>query len=181
MQVGRPGIGNRAHLAGPADVFATRDGHVLMQIVGNGMFRRCARLLQRPDWIDDPRFASDEERGAHGAILSEAVAVWCADRSTEECIAELRAAGLPAAPVLAPRDTLRHPDLQAGKFWSRVASGKGPAVPLSAPPVVLSASPGAIERGAPALGEHSLEILDELGVDGGIAQILREAGVVKTA
>ncbi|HEX5777230.1 MAG TPA: CoA transferase [Xanthobacteraceae bacterium] len=181
LQVGRAGIGNRAHLAGPADVFRTLDGHVLLQVVGDSMFRRCARLLQRPEWIDDPRFTSDEERGTHGAILSEAVAAWCANRSTEECIAILRAAGLPAAPVLAPRETLRHPDLQAGEFWSRVASGNGPAVLLAAPPVVLSASPGAIERGAPALGEHSLEILDELGLDPQTAQALREAGVVKTA
>jgi crotonobetainyl-CoA:carnitine CoA-transferase CaiB-like acyl-CoA transferase len=68
LRVGRPGIGNRAHLAAPADVFATRNGHVLIQIIGNGMFRRCARLMQHPEWIDDPRFASDEKRGAHGAI-----------------------------------------------------------------------------------------------------------------
>ena len=64
LQIGRHGIGNRAHLAGPADVFRTRDGHVLVQVIGDSMFGRCARLMQRVDWLDDPRFVSDETRCA---------------------------------------------------------------------------------------------------------------------
>lgn len=104
----RAGTGNRAQLAGPADVFAATDGHVLLQVIGDAMFRRVARLVGHPEWITEPRFADDAARGANGAVLSAVLADWCAARSVAECLDAFAGAGLPAAPVLSPRAALAH-------------------------------------------------------------------------
>jgi crotonobetainyl-CoA:carnitine CoA-transferase CaiB-like acyl-CoA transferase len=181
LGVGRTGRGNRAQLAGPADVYATRDGHVLVQVIGNSMFRRCVRLLDRPDWLADPRFASDESRGAHGALLSEVVAAWCVSRTTEACVAAFRGAGLPVAPVLTPRGALEHPDLPQARLWTRPQDNSDAcAVQVLQPPLTLSATPGGVRTAAPALGAHSRAILDEIGLDRAAADALMQAGVVTT-
>lgn len=181
LHVGRSGTGNRAQLAGPADVFRTRDGHVLLQVIGASMFRRCAKLLDRADWLDDPRLATDELRGAHGAELSGVVGGFCASRSTEECVSAFQSAGLPCAPVLDVAGALRDPGLRAGAMWTWTEAGdEGLKVPLASPPVALSKTPGAIRMPAPALGEHTRDILREVGVDVTTMEALVRAGVAKT-
>ncbi len=63
-------LGNRAFSSAPTDIFATRDGWIMTQVVGNPIFARWARLVGRPELADDPRFASDILRGNHGEELS---------------------------------------------------------------------------------------------------------------
>jgi crotonobetainyl-CoA:carnitine CoA-transferase CaiB-like acyl-CoA transferase len=64
----RVGTGNRVQTSAPSDVFATRDGHVLTHVVGDGLFRRWARLMGDAErWTGDPRFATDDGRGKHSA------------------------------------------------------------------------------------------------------------------
>lgn len=144
----RPGIGNRAQLAGPADVFAAEDGHVLLQVIGEGPFKRAARLFGRPDWLDDPRFSDDAGRGRHGADLSAVVADWCAGRSVAACLAAFAEAGLAAAPVLSPRAALTHPAVAAAGLFT---GGPHPALRL---PIALGAVPPADLHPAPVLGAH---------------------------
>ena len=74
----RQAIGNGHFLNGPTDTFATSDGWIVTQVVGDPLFRRWTRLLKEPHWLEDPRFATDKSRGLNGAILSERMARWCA-------------------------------------------------------------------------------------------------------
>jgi len=137
----RAGTGNRAQLAGPADVFAAADGHVLLQVIGDAMFRRVARLIGHPEWIDDPRFADDAARGANGADLSAALAGWCAARGVAECLDALAAAGRPAAPVLSPRAVLSHPAVVGTGLLDPAARFPVQRLPLDlsgAPPLPLA-------------------------------------------
>jgi len=171
----REGSGNRAQSAGPADVYAARDGHVLLQVVGPGMFRRCARLLGREDWLSDERFQDDDARGRHGAELSAVVASWCAPRSVQECLAAFAAAGLPAAPVLSPRQVLEHTGITAGGFWL-----PGAGLPLTRIPLALSDCAAADPPlpPAPALGADTRAILDSLALDPAALAALRAAGAL---
>ena len=71
--IARRGTGNRAQLTGPADCMKTKNGHILVQAIGSSMFRRWAKLVGKPEWIEDKRFADDQLRGDNGAVLSEAM------------------------------------------------------------------------------------------------------------
>jgi len=167
LGLGRDGTGNRAQLAAPANTYATTDGHVLVQVIGNGMFRRAARLMGREEWIGDPRYGSDEARGDAFDALDVAMADWCAARTTEACVEALRAALIPVAPVLSPRQALESADIAGECVWGAhdCANLRDPALSRMQQPVTYSGAPVAIRSGAPRLGEHSLEVLEEAGLD----------------
>jgi len=163
----RIGTGNRVQTSAPSDVFPTRDGHVLIHVVGNPLFRRWARLVgEERRWIDDPAYANDALRGANSAPLLERMRAWCAERTTQEALVELRSAGLPAGPVLTPQMALD--DVQVAAMGFLHAIGDFPGLPRAAPvpdlPVRLSRSGGGIERRPPLLGEHTDEILRSIGM-----------------
>src|SRR3546814_12917532 len=84
----RQPIGNRAYSSGPTDLFRTRDGWLITQVVGAPIFRRWADLVGRSELADDPRFASDLARGDNGAELRAIMQTWCAARTSEEALGE---------------------------------------------------------------------------------------------
>ncbi len=175
----REPIGNLGIVSAPSDLYATRDGWVMASSVGTPMFRRWARLVGATDWLDDPRFADDAARAAHGELISARMRAWATTRTTAEALAELESASVPAAPVLSPQQALEHPHIDAAGFLEpRPYPGLEQAAPLAAPPVTLSATPGRFQRPPPALGEHTEEILGELGYDGTTIAGLRERKVI---
>ncbi|MGQ3028969.1 MAG: CaiB/BaiF CoA transferase family protein [Ferrovibrionaceae bacterium] len=175
----RKGTGNLGQTAGPADIYRTTDGWVLLQVVGASMFRRCARLVGHPEWIEDPRFHDDLSRGEHGAELSAGVGAWCAGLSTADCLDAFARAGLPAAPVLSFRQALDDPDIAAQGYWQNHAvPGVERPVPIMTPPVRLSATPGRFARLAPALGADTEAILRGLGLDDADLAALKQASAI---
>ena len=166
LAVGRIGTANRAQLAGPADIYRTLDGYVLLQVIGKSMFRRCARLVGRLDWLDDHRFATDEQRGKNSEVLNAEMEAFCLARTTDRCLSDFRAAGLPCAPVNSPAKVLKDPDMEAMQLWTRLpVVGDRHQGMLVLPPVQLSRSAVGVRAGAPHLGAHTPEILRELGLD----------------
>ena len=71
-----------------------------------GPSERSGRLRERREWLSDPRFESEQDRGDHGEELSERTARWCAERTTAEALADLEAARVPAGPVYTPQQAL---------------------------------------------------------------------------
>jgi crotonobetainyl-CoA:carnitine CoA-transferase CaiB-like acyl-CoA transferase len=162
--LGRAPIGNRSYLNGPTDTFRTTDGWIVTQVVGPALFRRWTELIGEPGWLQDPRFASDALRGENGEALSARMAQWCAERSTDEALDALARAGVPAGPVLTPREALEHPQVRAMELFAATpAPGLAHPAPLMRAPVDLSATPNAIRRPPPRAGEHTDEILRDLG------------------
>lgn len=178
-QIDRRPIGNLGIVSGPSDIYATRDGWVAISSVGTPMFRRWAKLVGATDWLDDPRFADDPGRAAHGAVLSARMREWIAPRTTAEALAELESAQVPAAPVLSPQQALEDAHIAAaGLLEARSYPGLDRAAPIAAPPVTLSATPSRFRRPPPTLGEHTDEILGELGYDATAIAGLRERQVI---
>jgi crotonobetainyl-CoA:carnitine CoA-transferase CaiB-like acyl-CoA transferase len=171
--------GNRGQTSAPVDIFRTRDGWILCQVVGNPLFKRWARLMGEEHWLTDPRFKDDIRRGENGAVVSERMGRWCAERTTAEVLEILGAAKIPAGPVLKPQQTLDDPHIQAmGVFQPVEYPGLPKPAQVAKVPVWLSGTPGAIRRRAPTLGEHTDAILTELGYDRAAIAALRAAGVV---
>lgn len=178
--IGRKAIGNRSFLNGPTDTFAAKDGFVVTQVVGNPIFRRWAQLLEEPEWLENPRFGSDEKRGDHGRELSDRMARWVAERTVDDALDQLAAARIPAGPVLSPRQAIDHEQVQAMNLIEQVEHARlGQTVPLTRAPVNLSETPARIRRAAPAIGEHTADVLDEAGFSRVEIEALAVAGAIR--
>lgn len=160
----RQRAGNRGQSGAPADFLQTRDGWIIVQVIGDALFRRWARLVGQTDWLDDPRFATDALRAENGAALSERTAAWCAKLTTKEALEALAAARVPGGPVLSPRQVLEDPHVQAAGLLEAIAYPGAPTpVPLAMSSFALSATPTDLHRRPPQLGEHTDEVMAELG------------------
>ncbi len=155
---------NRSQVSAPSDTHQTRDGWILIQTIGQPLFERWVNLMDEPHWLEDPRFADDMSRGDHGAAISERMAAWCAERTSAEALDALERARIPAGPVYSPQQALDDPHIQAVEFLKAVDyPGATRPVPVSDTPFSMSASQPGIAQRAPQLGEHTDEVLAELG------------------
>jgi crotonobetainyl-CoA:carnitine CoA-transferase CaiB-like acyl-CoA transferase len=162
--IGRQGIGNRAQSGAPCDLVPTTDGAIYIAVLGQPMFKRFCRLIGQPELLDEPRYASDELRADNGVELSGVAAKWAADKTTAEALELLAEHRLPAGPMLSPRQVLEDPHVKTAGFLQNVdVPGIKKPVPYITPPYRLSDSPATIECGPPLPGEHTDNILAELG------------------
>jgi crotonobetainyl-CoA:carnitine CoA-transferase CaiB-like acyl-CoA transferase len=171
--------GNRGFTAAPSDLFRAADGWLVVATIGQPMFERWCKLIGRPEMIDDPRFADDEQRGNHSLHISQAMTAWCAGRQRDQVLQALAEAKIPAAPVLSPQQALDDPHIRAADLLQqRPVTGSAQHAPIAPHPVDLSADPAVFARSAPALGQHTGEILAELGYDAAAIAALRAQRVV---
>lgn len=179
LGIERRQTGNAGFYAAPADTYRTKDGWIVVSAVGSEMFARWARMVGREDFISDPRFADDLSRADNRDSITEAMNAWLATRNTAEAIAGLEAARIPAGPVLDLGEVLDDPQVKARELLQYVDyPGAVKPVPLADTAVRLSATPGGISRRAPTLGEHTDDILKELGYSQAEISALRKAEVV---
>jgi crotonobetainyl-CoA:carnitine CoA-transferase CaiB-like acyl-CoA transferase len=177
--VDRQAIGNRSFMAAPSDLYRTRDGWISCTVAGQPLFERWARLTDNVAWLDDARFASDTTRGQHGELVSERMQQWCGDLSTDEALASLAAAKIPAGPVLRPGEVVDHPQTVATALFQPVEYPQvDRPVPVARAPVFLSETPGGIRSRAPRVGEHTVQILSGLGYSTEAIRQLEEIGVI---
>jgi crotonobetainyl-CoA:carnitine CoA-transferase CaiB-like acyl-CoA transferase len=104
---------------------------------------------------------------------------WCAERTNAEALEILGKAMIPSGPVLRPQQTLDDPHIRAmGFFQPTEFPGAPKPAPIARAPLWLSETPGSIRRRAPTLGEHTDQILAELGYDKKAIAALREKQVI---
>lgn len=171
--------GNRGYLAAPGDVFRTRTGWIVVQSVGQVMFERWCDMVGRPELKALARFATDELRGQNSAEISAIMSDWCSERSRDEALAALARAKIPAGPVYSPKEALDDPHIAAtGLLQQRSFPGMRASYPVTPHPVDMSDTPATFYRSAPALGEHTDDILTELGYQAADIAALRERKVI---
>ncbi|MAL78557.1 MAG: formyl-CoA transferase [Sneathiella sp.] len=179
LKINRVGTGNRGQNAGPADTFKTKDGWVLVQALGQPLFERWAKLMGEDHWLSDPRFTTDQKRGDNNDVLSDRMAEWCAERTTEQALAEMEAIRLPCGPVLSPQQVLDDPHLKAMGLLTKTSyPGFDKEIPVAELPIKMSKTDTKMKRRAPTLGEHTDEIMESLGYSADEIAELRKKRVV---
>jgi crotonobetainyl-CoA:carnitine CoA-transferase CaiB-like acyl-CoA transferase len=170
--------GTGSPVVAPYGAYRTADGQVLVLGTTNDREwqRLAAQVLNRRDLASDPRYATNSDRCAHRAELDAVIGDWAAARSLAECRAAAEAAQLGHARLNKPSDLLDHPQLTERDRWREIGSPAGPLLGLLPPPEVdgwdWRLDP------VPALGEHTVPVLCELGyTDADIAE-MRAAGAI---
>ena len=179
LNINRTATHNRAQTSAPADTFKTQDGWILIQTVGQPLFERWVKLINEPEWLEDKKFKDDISRGNNSEIISQRMAQWCLERTSKEAIEELDKVRIPVGEVLKAKEIVNEPHILARNLYKEVdyPNLEKPA-PIVTSPVELSDSPGEIRTRAPLLGEHTNQILIELGYSEKEILELREKKVV---
>jgi crotonobetainyl-CoA:carnitine CoA-transferase CaiB-like acyl-CoA transferase len=170
---------NRSHLAAPSDIFKTTDGWIMLYAVGDAMFARWAKMIgEEAQWLNDPRFADDQLRGRNSELVSERMARWTAERTTAEVLKLAGAARLPAAPVYSTRQVLADAQLLQACRAVPLQYGEMSDTFLTVPLPVATRAAITEMSPPPRLGEHTEEILAELGFSQEVVAAARNEGTL---
>lgn len=174
-----PRTGSRSTLSCPRNVYRCRDGlYVSLSASVQAVAERLFAAIGRPEFVDDPRFATNEARVRNDDILDPIVSEFVAAMSQEEALDFFGKADVTVGPVLDIADLVRHPYIEDRAVLAEYPDAEIGMLPMHHVSPQLSGTPGTIHAPAPSLGQHTAEILRGVGLgDTAIARLQRE-GVV---
>ncbi|TRW76763.1 CoA transferase [Mycolicibacterium sp. 018/SC-01/001] len=171
-------LGMGAPAVAPYGAYPTADGQlVVLGTTNDREWQRLARdILERDDLADDTAYATNASRVEHRSVLDSAIAEWCGRHELAYIQRAADAAGIGNARYNTPLEVVAHPHLRARDRWRDVAIPGGMIRALLPPPVIsgYESAMGAV----PALGEHTEEVLRELGLTGTEVAQMRAEGVL---
>ena len=162
----------------PYQVFEVADGHLILAVGNDGQFARFCAVAGCADLPQDPRFASNANRVRHRDALVPLLAERMKRRTRSDWLSALEAAKVPCGPINDLDDVFADPQVRARGMSVRVPHPHTDTLQLVASPMKLSATPVQLRRAPPLLGQHTDEVLAELGVDEVRRQHLRDCGVI---
>jgi CoA:oxalate CoA-transferase len=140
----------------------TADGYVMAAIASEKTFQGLVRAAGRPEWVDDPRFAKYADRRAHWTELMDGVESWSRTVTTEKCLADLNAHGVPCSAYRTVAEVMRDPQIAHRGALSEVEDGGG-TFKVTNQPFRMSGARVAAGKRSPALGEDTRAFLGESG------------------
>ena len=162
----------------PYQVFEVADGHLILAVGNDGQFARFCAVAGCADLALDPRFASNANRVRHRETLVPLLADKLRLRSRADWLAALEAAKVPCGPINDMADVFADPQVRERGMTVSLPHPHNDTLELVASPMKLSATPVQLRRPPPLLGQHTDEVLAELGVDAARRQQLRQLGVI---
>ncbi len=163
----------------PSNLYPCSDGtYVLIAGNADSLYRRLMSAIGRADLRDDPALARNDGRAAQMQRIDEAIAEWTRGRTQKEVLAAMEAAEVPAGRIYTAADIAADPHYLARGMIEKITAADGE--PLKVPGIVpkLSRTPGALRTPAPRLGEHTDEVLREIGYSDAEISRLREAHIL---
>jgi crotonobetainyl-CoA:carnitine CoA-transferase CaiB-like acyl-CoA transferase len=168
-----------AHLlTAPYQAFATADGWINVGGANHANWERITRVIGRPELTTDPRFATNGARMRHREELVALIAEPLRTRTSAEWIRAFEAEGVPAGPVNRIGDILADPQVAAREIVIEVDHPRAGRTRALGMPIKFSDARADLTRPAPLLGQHSRELLDQLGYSAAEIEALQRAGAV---
>ena len=171
-------MGSRHPSLAPYQAFPTRDGHVVVAVASEKLWGNLCRALDRPALLEDERFATNADRVEHREALEAILEAEFADRPTDEVVATLEAGDVPARAVHDLADVFDHPQVEAREMRHELSHPDVGSLEMVGSPMHLSGTPTSVRSHPPKLGEHTEEVLAELGYDDGAIERLKDRDVV---
>jgi crotonobetainyl-CoA:carnitine CoA-transferase CaiB-like acyl-CoA transferase len=157
--------GNRHPNIQPQDVFPCADGFVALAVGNDGQFARLAEVLGRPEWVKDERFATNPARVRNHTVLDPLLRAEFEKRARDDLVAALEAAGVPCSPINTVPEVFADPQVQHRRMLRELPHPTTGRVPQVVSPLNFANEPLAFDRPPPLLGEHTAEVLRELGLE----------------
>ena len=142
-----------------------RDGWIFLCAIEEHQWERFVDIMGNPEWAGLELFANRLTRGANFDALQALLQEWCRDQSVQELYEAAQRRRIPFAPVSTMGDLVASPHLRARGFFVTVEHPAAGPVTMPGAPYKLSATPWQLRRPAPCLGQHTAEVLDEVGLD----------------
>ncbi len=177
----KPRTGSRSTNAGPRNAYQCKDGlYVCLSSSTQKMAERLFRSIGHPEFITDPRYATNEERVKHAEELDAVIGKFIAQRTQAENVAFFEEAEVTIGPIYDIRQILEDPHFRAREILADYPDEDMDSFPMHHVVPRLSGTPGAIRAPAPQLGEHNETLLGEIGIDEATYRRLLETGVACT-
>ena len=158
--------GTRHRRSTPYQAYRTKDGYVTIGAGNDRLWKRLVEdALERPEWMEDPRFLTLPDRMRNIDELEREIEAITTTRTTDEWIEKIDAAGVPVGPVLTYDQTWEDPQVQARDMVAEVEHPIIGPMKMIAPPTKFSDMEFAVRSPAPWIGQHTAEVLREAGVD----------------
>ncbi len=161
----------------PTGVYRTKDGHINIAVFGGKIWERFAEAMGAPEWITDERSRSKANRSVHRDWLNAEIEKRLQENTSDYWIDTLNEAGVACGRINDMRDVFAEPQVQHLGMVKTVVSKRLGEQRLVGQPVTLERTPSTLARAAPRRGEHTEEVLAELGYDAAALARLKSAGV----
>ena len=163
----------------PTNAYLCKDGKYAL-IAGNGdsIYKRLMQMIEREDLANDPKLARNAGRAEHADLIDAAISAYTAQHSLDDVLVAMNAAGVPAGKSYDAADIANDPHYQARDMILNATLADGSVVQVPGIVPKLSKTPGQITRAAPALGQHTTEILESLGISASQQADWKSRGVI---
>jgi len=173
-----PQVGNEHPTSVPTGLFPTADGAVNIAVSGEVIWRRFAEAMGHAEWIDDPRYADQYKRKENRDALNAAIAEATKARKSNELVEALLKAGVPSGPAYRIDEVFADPQVKHLKMAADVDTLPFGPTRLVAQPVALTRTPTRMATHPPGRGEHTEEILADLGLSADEIAALRQRNII---
>lgn len=170
--------GNNHPTSIPTGVFKTKDGHMNLAVAGQDIWKRFADALGREDWKDDDRFATAQARSEHRDALGAEIEEITVSRTTAEWIDIMTEAGVPAGEINDIGQVFANPQVQHLGLAQPVNSQERGPTHVVGQPIMMSRTPSHIAAPPPLAGQHSADILQEIGYSQDDIVSMKSAGAI---
>ncbi|MYK30878.1 MAG: CoA transferase [Boseongicola sp. SB0670_bin_30] len=173
-----PQVGNEHPTSVPTNRYLTKDGAINIAVAGDQIWRRLCGALGRQDWAEDEGLATNGKRNSRRDELNSAIGEIVKEKTSAEWVDLLTEAGVPCGPIYRIDEMFDDPQVRHLDIVQPLETEPFGETRALAQPFQLSRTPSTLEASPPTRGQHTVEILEELGVDAGDIAALQQQSVV---